>query len=107
MFFKTLRHIVKSPKPLGFGTSLCPSLLRFTTGQSHWGNIETSVSKPLRILFCGSDQFSAASLRALHAEQQRDPAGIPSIDVLVRPGKRAGRGLKIVREGEFSYFFLG
>jgi methionyl-tRNA formyltransferase len=54
---------------------------------------------PLRILFCGSDEFSIASLKALHAEQLRAPQSIKSIDVVCRPGKRVGRGLKQVREG--------
>ncbi|KAG4423041.1 hypothetical protein IFR04_003817 [Cadophora malorum] len=58
----------------------------------------TKTSKPLSILFCGSDEFSIASLRALHAEHKRDPALIKSIDVLCRPGKPAGRSLKQIRE---------
>ncbi|KAF2142608.1 uncharacterized protein K452DRAFT_196637, partial [Aplosporella prunicola CBS 121167] len=53
---------------------------------------------PLRILFCGSDDFSIASLLALHREHQRDPAFIASIDVVHRPSKRTGRGLKTIRE---------
>ncbi|PCH05086.1 Hypothetical protein PENO1_024210 [Penicillium occitanis (nom. inval.)] len=53
---------------------------------------------PLRILFCGSDEFSIASLKALHAEQLRAPQSIKSIDVVCRPGKRVGRGLKQFRE---------
>ena len=55
-------------------------------------------SDPLRILFCGSDKFSIASLRALHAEQIANPGFIKSIDVVSKPGKRVGRGLKTVRE---------
>ncbi|KAH7356546.1 formyl transferase, partial [Rhexocercosporidium sp. MPI-PUGE-AT-0058] len=58
----------------------------------------TKISKPLRILFCGSDEFSIASLRAIHALHQRNPDFIKSIDVLCRPGKPAGRSLKKVRE---------
>ncbi|KAH7407856.1 methionyl-tRNA formyltransferase [Cadophora sp. MPI-SDFR-AT-0126] len=58
----------------------------------------TKTSKPLRILFCGSDEFSIASLRAIHAEHKRDPDLIKSIDVLCRPGKPAGRSLKQIRE---------
>lgn len=54
-------------------------------------------SPPLRILFCGSDEFSAASLQALHAEQKRDPSLIESISVLVRPPKPTGRGYKVLR----------
>lgn len=59
-------------------------------------------SEPLRILFCGSDDFSIASLRALHQERKRNPILIASIDVLCRPGKPAGRNLKTIREGTFS-----
>ncbi|PGH04082.1 hypothetical protein AJ79_07182 [Helicocarpus griseus UAMH5409] len=53
---------------------------------------------PLRILFCGSDSFSIASLNALYKERARDPGAIASIDVVCRPGKRVGRGLKTIRE---------
>lgn len=56
-------------------------------------------SKPLRILFCGSDAFSSASLRGLYEEQRRNPDLIASIDVLCRPGKPSGRSLKTIREG--------
>ena len=55
--------------------------------------------EPLRILFCGSDEFSIASLRALYKEHERDKALIESIDVVCRPAKPVGRGLKDVREG--------
>ncbi len=57
-------------------------------------------SDPLRILFCGSDDFSRASLEALYREQERNPELIRSIDVVVRPAKRVGRGRKLLREGE-------
>lgn len=53
-------------------------------------------SDPLRILFCGSDEFSTASLRALLALQDADPSLVESIDVLVRPGKPIGRGRKTI-----------
>lgn len=55
-------------------------------------------SKPLRILFCGSDNASSAALHAVCNEQKRDPSSIASIDVLCRPGKPYGRGLKQIRE---------
>jgi hypothetical protein len=61
-------------------------------------------SEPLRILFCGSDEFSSASLRALHAEHRRNPQSIASIDVVHRPAKRVERGLKAVREGNSTPF---
>ncbi|KAI0853172.1 Formyltransferase [Daldinia vernicosa] len=60
-----------------------------------WGKAKKS--DPLRILFCGSDEFSCASLEALHEEHLRNPALIQSIDVVVRPGKRTGRGNKIIQ----------
>ena len=58
--------------------------------------------EPLRILFCGSDEFSIASLRALYKEHERDKALIESIDVVSRPPKPVGRGFKDTREGELS-----
>ncbi|KAF2490704.1 Formyltransferase [Lophium mytilinum] len=58
----------------------------------------SKTSDPLRILFCGSDDFSISSLRAVHNEHLKDPGAIASIDVVHRPGKRTGRGLKELRE---------
>ncbi|KAK2625251.1 hypothetical protein QTJ16_005620 [Diplocarpon rosae] len=58
----------------------------------------TKECKPLRILFCGSDDFSIASLRALHSEHLQSPDLIKSIDVLCRPGKPTGRSLKKIRQ---------
>ena len=55
---------------------------------------------PLRILFCGADEFSIYSLRALHALQQQRPEKITSIDVVCRPDKRVGRGLRQIQEGK-------
>ncbi|KAL4921556.1 formyl transferase [Aspergillus aurantiobrunneus] len=60
--------------------------------------LSTKAHDPLRILFCGSDEFSIASLKALHAERVKQPDRIASIDVVCRPGKRVGRGLKQIRE---------
>lgn len=55
---------------------------------------------PLRILFCGSDNFSAASLEALDDDRRSNASSIiKSIDVVCRPGKRTGRGLKTIRNG--------
>ena len=61
--------------------------------------MSTILSDPLRILFCGSDNFSIGSLQALNAERLKDSGFIESIDVVCRPGKRVGRNLKTVREG--------
>jgi hypothetical protein len=65
------------------------------------------ISKQLRILFCGSDEFSCASLRALHQLQQDRPRLIRSIDVMVRPGKPSGRSLKTIREGTLKIYSFG
>ncbi|TGJ87050.1 hypothetical protein E0Z10_g1782 [Xylaria hypoxylon] len=56
------------------------------------------ISDPLHVLFCGSDDFSCASLQALHDEHVQNPDLIKSIDVVVRPGKPTGRGYKTMRE---------
>ncbi|KAI9708041.1 MAG: Methionyl-tRNA formyltransferase [Bogoriella megaspora] len=56
------------------------------------------VHDPLRILFCGSDAFSIASLEALNRDRKHRPGSSSSIDVVCRPGKRVGRGLKAIRE---------
>lgn len=62
----------------------------------------TKYSQPLRILFCGSDAFSIASLKALHEESRREPQLIESIDVVCRPGKPYGRGMKKIRDGKIT-----
>ncbi|MCJ1404133.1 Methionyl-tRNA formyltransferase [Xylographa trunciseda] len=58
----------------------------------------TKSAEPLRILFCGADEFSIASLEALHHEKEANPDLIKSIDVVCKVGKKHGRGLKNVRE---------
>ncbi|CCU82347.1 methionyl-tRNA formyltransferase [Blumeria hordei DH14] len=65
---------------------------------NHYSRSISKVSKPLRILFCGSDDFSVSSLKAVHRERERDPNLIKSIDVLCRPGKPVGRGLKKIHQ---------
>ncbi|KAI9867161.1 MAG: Methionyl-tRNA formyltransferase [Trichoglossum hirsutum] len=57
-----------------------------------------SARHPLHILFCGSDDFSVTSLKALHKELVERPDTIASINVVCRPGKRTGRGFKDIRE---------
>lgn len=54
---------------------------------------------PLRILFCGSDRFSIASLDALVHAQHTVPGLIDEIHVAHRPAKPTGRGLKTLKEG--------
>ncbi|MCJ1415780.1 Methionyl-tRNA formyltransferase [Xylographa parallela] len=58
----------------------------------------TQSADPLRILFCGADEFSIASLKALHRERLVNPDLIKSLDVVCKVGKKYGRGLKKVRE---------
>jgi methionyl-tRNA formyltransferase len=53
---------------------------------------------PLRILFCGSEEFSIASLQTIVGLQQKYPLNIKSIDVVCRTDKSVGRGLKTVRQ---------
>ncbi|KAJ5477180.1 hypothetical protein N7539_007324 [Penicillium diatomitis] len=72
-----------------------------TFSGSRWLNSRCYATRsfdPLRILFCGSDDFSIASLKALHEYKLKYPTQISSIDVVCRPGKRVGRGLKKIRE---------
>jgi hypothetical protein len=83
-----------------------PPLCNLNRGRSYSTENQFKESKPLRILFCGSDEFSSASLRAIHAEQQQQPGFIRSIDVLCRPGKPFGRSLKAIREGTQRCFNL-
>ncbi|KAF5535290.1 methionyl-tRNA formyltransferase [Fusarium mexicanum] len=53
---------------------------------------------PLRILFCGSDEFSCASLKALHEEHRHNKNLVESLAVMVLPPRRMGRGFKTLRE---------
>ncbi|KIW05136.1 uncharacterized protein PV09_03687 [Verruconis gallopava] len=63
----------------------------------HVATLRQKTCDRLRVLFCGSDDFSVASLRALHQEMvDGSPADIDSIEVVCRPGKRTGRGLKTI-----------
>ncbi|KAF8474866.1 hypothetical protein BDZ91DRAFT_758975 [Kalaharituber pfeilii] len=54
---------------------------------------------PLRILFSGSDHFSATSMKALHQEHLQDRRSIASIDVVIIKSKGAGQGLKKLKGG--------
>lgn len=55
---------------------------------------------PLRVLFCGADEFSIYSLRAINKIKKENPDKVASIDVVCRKDKRVGRGLKQIREGK-------
>jgi methionyl-tRNA formyltransferase len=63
-------------------------------------SVERGAPEPLRILFCGSDDFSISSLKALDSIRLHDRGLVSSVDVVCRPGKRVGRGLKEIRDGE-------
>ncbi|KAK6216584.1 formyl transferase [Colletotrichum tabaci] len=76
-----------------FGLTCRPGLRSYSAAAAAAG-----VPDPLRILFCGSDDFSCAALDALDAERRRNPGLIESLDVVVRPGKLSGRGMKKIRE---------
>lgn len=58
----------------------------------------SKATNPLRILFCGSDKLSVTSLEALHREHVKHPEHIASIDVVSRPAKKVGRGLKVTNK---------
>lgn len=53
--------------------------------------------QPLRILFCGSDEFSITCLNALDVYSKSTSSNIASINVATKTDKRTGRGLKVVK----------
>lgn len=61
--------------------------------------LATKTFDPLRILFCGSDNFSITSLGAVLRAAKRDPLFIHSVEVVARPGKWTGHKRKIFKEG--------
>lgn len=65
----------------------------------HGRQFSNKACDPLRILFCGSDEFSIASLQALALERRANPKLVADIDVVCRPDKPVQRGLKALREG--------
>ncbi len=80
-----------------------PSVLWSTSHTIHFQqSVSTKSSDPLRILFCGSNNFSIGSLRSLNDERQKDADSIASIDVVCKSAKRVGRDLKNVREGKIQ-----
>lgn len=63
--------------------------------QRHYS--QASGNKRIHVLFCGSDDFSIASLNALHSYSQERDSNVASIDVAAKTDKRVGRGLKVIR----------
>lgn len=53
--------------------------------------------RSLRILFCGSDEFSITSLQALHKYAESNDSSVASIEVATKTDKRTGRGLKTIK----------
>ncbi|CZS98500.1 uncharacterized protein RCO7_04151 [Rhynchosporium graminicola] len=80
------------------------NISRFGVYQNRFRSANKKTCKPLRILFCGSDEFSIASLDKLYLKHTREPEFIKSIDVLCRPGKPTGRSLKTIRDVPIKAF---
>ncbi|KAI1363737.1 formyl transferase [Xylaria arbuscula] len=73
--------------------------LQYTTSKRRESQrLPPKISDPLHILYCGSDALSCAVLKALYTEHVENPDLIKSIDVVVRPAKRTGRGLQKLTE---------
>lgn len=103
-FYNSYRSVMRALVVCAARSSLRP--VSHATAVFHNANAPRKFSishrhhfEPLRILFCGSDDFSNYSLRALHRLQKEQPGVISSIDVICRPDKRSGRGLKKVQQG--------
>ncbi|EPE05977.1 methionyl-trna formyltransferase [Ophiostoma piceae UAMH 11346] len=67
-----------------------------TPASNTLGVVSIPPRDPLHILFCGTDDFSCVSLQALYDEMQSPRSSIASVQVLVRPAKPTGRGLKAI-----------
>ncbi|KAK3685763.1 methionyl-tRNA formyltransferase-like protein [Podospora appendiculata] len=87
------RTAARVSRPWPLSAYRCAYTYTYSTKSTH-----RRISDPLRILFCGSDEFSCESLKALHAAHARNADLIQSIDVVVRPAKPTGRGYKVLRE---------
>ncbi|EME44583.1 hypothetical protein DOTSEDRAFT_172863 [Dothistroma septosporum NZE10] len=93
---------------LGRGRPATPSawVKSYTSSQIRWSTGAEQRHRPLRVLFCGADQFSAASLWEVYSLQQKDRSKIASIDVVCRPDKKVGRGLKQTLEVPIKPFAI-
>ena len=80
-------------------TSCCGSIRDFRSRDHVRRHLSSKSCDPLKILFCGSDEFSIASLEALSQERKASPNLIASIDVACRPAKPVQRNLRALREG--------
>ena|ERR1700760_3138467 len=88
-----------------FALSQCHSvkyrrgIVSYPASFSTFVRLEQLRHDPLRILFCGSDAFSIASLKPLVKLMRQDNGIIETIDVLCRTDKPTGRGLKALSQG--------
>lgn len=106
---RSTQHVVSRSKTsncfhYGHSYTINSQPQHIATWPSHWcrrySTTPENRSDPLHILFCGSDDLSCASLKALHDEYIKNPYLIQSIDVVVRPGKPMGRGYKTIHDRE-------
>lgn len=70
---------------------------RFSSSWACERQRQQKVSDPLRILFCGTDDISTESLRALHEEWKVNRDLVEAIEVVCMPPKPSGRGLKTLK----------
>ena len=92
------------PTPLR--SLLATTALLRTQARSLSASSGSGAQDPLRILFCGSDRFSIASLDALVRAKHRVPGLIEDIHVAHRPAKPTDRGLKTLKEGSLAPAFF-
>ena len=68
-----------------------------STTRCRWYSQKLESDDPLKILFCGTDDFSKESLKALNVYSKTPESNVLSIDVVTRTDKRVGRGRKQFR----------
>ena len=68
-----------------------------TLAKTRFSSSYRDIDQPLRVLFCGSDEFSITSLEALHQYAKSADSNVASIDVATKTDKRTGRGLKVIK----------
>ncbi|KAI1616124.1 methionyl-tRNA formyltransferase [Exophiala viscosa] len=90
----------------GLSTTARPWRLLRCPAKRHF-SAQKDVGEPLRILFCGSDLFSSASLEALYRYSRTAESNVLSIDVVTRTDKRTGRGLKVLKSPPIKATAIG
>ncbi|KAG5364783.1 Methionyl-tRNA formyltransferase [Yarrowia sp. E02] len=81
-------------------------LIRARAVQVTWRSFSTSAARDqaLKIAYFGSDRFSIKSLQAVLQLQKDAPGAIESVTVVTKPPKRAGRGLKELKDVPIADF---